>query len=62
MSWVARVSFTVLGLLILASAALSAKAEPSTKAEPSAADLVDALNGVFGEYPHTRRVTRRAFA
>jgi catalase len=36
-------------LIVLAGAAVSARA-----ADPNAADLVDALNSVFGKYPHTR--------
>lgn len=56
MSGVARVSFCAIGALILIGTALSAKAEPG------AAHLVDALNSVFGEHPHTRRVTPKVFA
>lgn len=48
MSGVARVSFCAIGALILIGTALSAKAEPG------AAHLVDALNSIFGEHPHTR--------
>jgi catalase len=54
MSRITRASLSILGFLVLAGAGLPANAADPNTANPNAADMVDALNSVFGKHPHTR--------
>jgi catalase len=49
MSFATRVTLSLLALAFLVGTSISAEAD-----DPNAADLVDALNGVFGKHAHTR--------